>query len=199
VLFLVFGSSGSGKTFALDELRRRGPDFDVHDFDELGVPSDADKAWRQRTNEAWVQRALDAQARGVDLLLAAQSPLGELLATPSAPLLDGIAGCLLDCSDEVRVARLRARPEWRGASHLDDLPAFLSWAAWMREHVWSPTDRLDALRDDAWEEMRWERLDAIGVWRVEVIDTTELPVEQVAEALLAWVERERASSRKIRA
>ena len=34
---------------------------------------------------------------------------GELLASPSAVELAGIALCLLDCSDEERVRRLRAR------------------------------------------------------------------------------------------
>jgi hypothetical protein len=67
----VFGSSGSGKTAALEALRRRGvPRLELHDFDELGVPPDADTAWRQRANERWVRRALGLEAHEVDVLLA---------------------------------------------------------------------------------------------------------------------------------
>jgi len=54
VLFLLFGSSAAGKTFALNVLRDRVPDLAIHDFDEIGVPSGADTPWRHRANEAWV-------------------------------------------------------------------------------------------------------------------------------------------------
>jgi hypothetical protein len=66
VVFLIFGSSAAGKTFALAELRDRLPDLAIHDFDELRVPPRADTAWRQRTNEEWVRRALDYQREGTD-------------------------------------------------------------------------------------------------------------------------------------
>lgn len=64
-------------------------------------------------NEEWVLRALEHQAEGTDLLLAGQTPLGELLATPSASRLEAISACLLDCDDVIRLERLTARgPEW---------------------------------------------------------------------------------------
>jgi hypothetical protein len=84
VLFLLFGSSAAGKSSVLAALRDRLVDVAVHDFDEIGVPTGADTAWRHRANETWVRRALDLQADGTDMLLAAQTPFGELLATPSA-------------------------------------------------------------------------------------------------------------------
>ena len=113
MFFLVFGASAAGKTFALGELRERVTDLAMHDFDEIGVPPDADTAWRHRADEEWVRRALDYQAQGTDLLLTGQTPLGELLAAPSAPRLNAISACLIDCDDATRVTRLQARgPEW---------------------------------------------------------------------------------------
>jgi hypothetical protein len=145
MLFLLFGSSAAGKTYVLDALRERVPDVAVHDVDEMGVPPNADTSWRQRANAAWIERAADYQSHGVDLLLAGQTPYGELLASPSAPRLEAISACLLDCDDDVRVARLRARgPRWL-------------------EQV--------------------------------IIDTSQLPVEQVAAALVGWITEERASVR----
>jgi hypothetical protein len=41
----------------------------VHDFDEIGIPSTADTPWRQRSMEDWIQRVLDYQDEGVDVLL----------------------------------------------------------------------------------------------------------------------------------
>lgn len=60
----------------------------VHDVDESGALRDA-------AGEFWVRRALEYQERGTDVLAAGQAPLGEVLAAPSAPLLDGIAMCLV--------------------------------------------------------------------------------------------------------
>ena len=113
MLLLVFGSSAAGKTFALHALRGRIPDLALHDFDEIGVPSHADMTWRQRSNEVWIARAIEYQAHGVDLLLAAETPIGELLASPSASSLEAISACLIDCDDDPRRTTAAARPEWR--------------------------------------------------------------------------------------
>jgi hypothetical protein len=196
VLFLLFGSSGAGKSAALAALRRRcQPDLALHDFDEIGVPPGADTAWRQRANEAWIARALEYESGGRDLLLAAQTPFGELLACPSAPHLSAISACLLDCDDETRLARLRARgSHWLSAfdASLDD---YVQWAAWMRGHAADPGWRLDVIRHPSTQaEMRWERLDSLpeGGWRVHRIDTSDLGVEAVAGALEDWISAERA-------
>jgi hypothetical protein len=126
MLFLLFGSSAAGKTFALNALRDRVEDLAIHDFDEIGVPPGADTAWRQQANEKWVRRALEYQAARIDLLLAGQTPFGELLAAPSATRLEAISACLIDCDDDTRVERLQARgPEvrakWWGSSGLPQL------------------------------------------------------------------------------
>jgi hypothetical protein len=74
MLSTVAGSSCSGKT----TTARACADLDhmvVHDFDEIGVPSAADIRWRQRGMETWLRRVLDYQDKGLDVLLAGQSPL----------------------------------------------------------------------------------------------------------------------------
>lgn len=73
-----------------------------HDCDEKPA---VDEYTRYQQLEEWVQLDVTIQDSGKDLLLAAQSPLGELLACPSAPKLTGIAACLLDCSDVERRSR----------------------------------------------------------------------------------------------
>jgi hypothetical protein len=200
VLFLVFGSSGSGKTSALEALRRRGiPRLALHDFDEIGVPPDADTAWRQRANETWVLRALELQARRIDLLLAGQTPFGELLVAPSASRLDGLAGCLLDVEERVRLERLRPRDEGWLESWGGNIGDLLAWAEWMRGHARDPGYRRRVIRGAGDPTMCWQRLDEVAAgarrWHVRVLDTTSLAVEQVADALLAWVEDQRARTR----
>src|SRR5690606_16668863 len=81
----------------------------------------------------WVRRALEYQRDGIDLLSAGQSPLGEVLTAPSAPLLDGIGVCLVDVADEARCERLarrdgarwapaRPRPSSAGPPGIADMP-----------------------------------------------------------------------------
>ena len=144
-----------------------------------------------------MRRALEYEAEGIDLLLAGQTPLGELLAAPSATSLAAISACLLDCDDETRILRLRARgPEWFARS-AGDLQDYLNWATWMRRHAADPTWRTDVIRHEATEdEMRWSRWSSWTAgdprWRIRTIDTSTLSVEQVAEELLEWIAEERA-------
>lgn len=197
MLFLLFGSSAAGKTFALNGLRGRVADLAIHDFDEIGVPQGADTAWRHRADEQWVRRALAYQAAGTDLLLAGQTPFGELLATPSATALEAISACLIDCDDDTRVARLRARgPEWF-ARTAGDLQDYINWAAWMRGHAADPTWRTEVIQHDATgDEMQWSRWSGWHTddprWRVRVIDTSASSVQEVGTAVVEWISGERA-------
>jgi hypothetical protein len=197
VLFLLFGSSAAGKTFALDALNGRVAGLAIHDFDEIGVPAGANTGWRHRAIEQWVSRALDYQAEGTDLLLAGQTPFGELLAAPSASRLNAISACLIDCDDETRVARLRARGHGWLEQTGGDLQDYLNWAAWMREHAVDPSSRTEVIRHEATlNEMRWTRWSDWRAgdprWRVRTIDTSALPVENVADELVEWIDAERA-------
>jgi hypothetical protein len=200
VLLLLFGSSAAGKTSALGALRERMTEPAIHDFDEIGVPTGADTGWRQRSNEGWIRRALDYQARGIDLVLAGQTPFGELLAAPSAPLLEAISACLIDCDDETRRARLRARgPAWLERSS-GDLHDHLNWAEWMRRHASDPAWRPEVIREaTSAHAMRWERWSDWRSddprWRVRTIDTSDLPVRRVADELVAWIVDEQALAR----
>ena len=200
MLFLLFGSSASGKTSVLNAVRGRYSDLAVHDFDEIGVPSGADTPWRHRANEAWVQRAPRYRHQGTDLLLGAQTPFGELLATPSATLLDGLTACLLDCDDDTRSARLARRGlEWfdRGGG---DVQAYLNWATWMRHHANQPTWQIDVIRQPHTEaEMRWARWTdwqrGDQRWHVEIIDTSGSATSELADAVSRWIRLERSSGR----
>src|SRR4051812_10958092 len=160
MLFVLGGSSGAGKSAIRRFLLGKGASLvaglrlNSHDFDEDGVPPDADSGWRQRTGAAWVQRALEHERSGKDLVLSANWPLGEILASPSAPLLDGVAVCLIDCADLERVERLKARNH---TSYTDErIWEFVVFAAWQRLHHANPPWMPEVILDH-WPEMVWER------------------------------------------
>ncbi|MEU4155300.1 hypothetical protein [Actinoplanes sp. NPDC026670] len=185
MLLTVSGSSCSGKTTT---VRACGPVEGLvwHDFDEIGVPGDADVVWRQRSLEGWIRRALGYQAAGLDMLLTGQSPLGEVLACPSAPELNGIAACLLDVDDEVRRQRLAQRDPGRWDAGATE--AFIGWAQWQRAHAADPDHRPEVIMNGGWDQMRWARPET---WSVSVIDTTGRTVQESAAELRRWIDGQR--------
>ncbi|WP_329328063.1 hypothetical protein [Streptomyces luteogriseus] len=193
MLLKLTGSSCSGKTTLAYAAADRLAQIAVHDFDELGVPEGADRHWRHRMTEMWVRRALDYQDRGIDLLLSGQSPLGEVLAAPSAPLLDGIAVCLVDVDDPVRRARLAERDAGRWDSQAID--AFLGWAEWHRKHAVDQSHRPDVIIDDSRPEMVWRRWTGWNAgdvrWRTQLLDTTDRPVTESVERVEQWITEQR--------
>jgi hypothetical protein len=193
MLLKLTGSSCSGKT-TIAHSCADVPGLVVVDFDEVGVPVDADRVWRQRTMEWWVREALKCQSRGIDVLLTGQSPLGEVLASPSSPLLDAIAVCLLDVQDDERLRRLSIRDpdKW----DRDAQRAFIGWARWHREHAVDPTARPEVITSSAWEEMRWQRWNewtkADRRWCTTIIDTTASPISHSTTAVRRWIKNARA-------
>ncbi len=197
MLLKLTGSSCSGKTTLAYSAGERLGRLAVHDFDELGVPEGADRWWRHRMTEMWVRRALEYQVCGVDLLLTGQSPLGEALASPSAPLLDGIAVCLVDVSDEVRRGRLALRDSGRWDAPAVD--AFLGWAAWHRKHAEDPRYRPDVIIDNSWPEMAWHRWTGWTSddrrWSTHLLNTTDRPVAASVDQVEQWVTEQRDALR----
>ena len=74
-----------------------------------------------------------------------------------------------------------------------DLRDHLDWADWMRRHASDPAWRQEVIRvgPDS-RAMHWERWSDWRAgdprWRVHVIDTSDIPVERVADELAAWID-----------
>ena len=164
-----------------------------HDFDALGVPCPCPREWRPLTTERWIRSALENQHDGRDTGVVGGAIMGEILACPSAPQIDGMRVALLDCHDVVRLDRLRTRGPDAGTQEM------LSWAAWQRVHAVDPQWREDVICDVRPDTMQWERWTrwerGDPRWRVLVIDTTQLEIDQVVEQLIAWVHSERQARR----
>lgn len=194
MLFIIGGASGSGKTSCLPGLRQAFPDIDWHDFDEQGVPAPPiPPDWRITTTEAWLQVAIANQKANKDTAIVGGAVYGEVLACPPFSESDGLAYCLLDCADPVRIERIRSREQGRNSASQETL----NWAAWLRMHAVDPTWRPDVIRKraasavtmhfDRWEG--WEKGDSR--WRMARIDNSDLSITETVDELVYWLNGER--------
>lgn len=186
VLLLVSGASGAGKSTArrgaavlLDET------FEAVELSDFGpVPEAPTVAWRQRTVEQAVRRALELENTGRHLLLAGDPvPAGELLAAPSAHRIDA-AVCLLDVDEHTQTERLAARGD-----PAELLPLHVAFAEWLRAHAGDPGHNVGAITSNGWEQMQWQRW--LGKrpgdwWSMRVIDTSARTGDEVAELVADW-------------
>lgn len=188
VLLLVAGASGSGKSTTLAAVGDRFPAASVtcREFDSIGVPAGADKEWRHGAVEHWVRQSLREQRQGRHLVLFGQVPVGELLAAPSADLLDGIAACLLHCSPASRRERLIARGKGE-----DDLSDHLAFGRWFYGHMTDPAYRPEVIKVRTGVPMRWDRWSDWTAgdhrWSFEIIDTDVLAPGQTADRIATWI------------
>ena len=192
MLFVLTGASCSGKT-QIAERCRAIENLAVFDFDEHGVPDVAGTEWRQRTLDGWIRVAIDQQELGNDTLLAGPNPLGEVLASPLATRLDGIAVLLVDVDDYERIARMERRSPT--ALYLDGGRGILGWADWHRRHARDPRHAQHWITTNAWDEMKWNRWTRLPPrsWHVDTIDTTELPLDDAVAQVTEWIARERVA------
>lgn len=189
MLLLVSGASGVGKTTARLHARRLLDDtYETAELYDLGpIPAVPTISWRQEQVEVAVRRAIALEEEGRHLLFAGDPvPLGEALAAPSADRID-IAACLLDLADEVHLERLAQRREPE-----ELIPLHQGFAGWMRAHATDPGYVPEALTNDAWAEMRWDRW--IGrapgpEWAMTVLDITPFTPEQLGAEVAGWCRR----------
>lgn len=180
MLYIITGASGSGKTACLPYLKEQLPDHEVVDFDDIGVPENADKAWRQESTEKWLERYL---GQDKPMVICGQMVIGEILSCPSFSKIDGIKVCLLDCSDLERVKRLKKRGTY-GANQ-----DTLNWSAWLRMHNVDPTWERHVIKESAWNGLDFSQLENAKVWNgildsTCTIDTSDMSIEQVAKRIV---------------
>lgn len=180
-LYFVGGASGSGKTAILNKLQKLLDNgIKVYDFDDIGVPENADKKWRQKSTEEWLNRLISEEKNA---LLLGQIVLGEILACPSSEKLGKIDFCFLDVSDFERIKRLKNRKF--GADQ-----NMLNWASWLRMHHQDPQWLQHVLKEDCWSDLDFSSWDKIKNWsgkvNIRIFDTTGLSVEKVASTVYLW-------------
>ncbi len=181
-LYFIGGASGSGKTAMMLHLKELlGDTISVYDFDDIGVPENADTKWRQESTEKWLKKLL---SEGKDSCLLGQIVLGEILSCPSAQQIGKVNFCLLDVSDFERVKRLKKRNY--GADQ-----NMLNWSAWLRMHHQDPKWAPDSIQEFSANVMDFGKLNQLTSYNdvadVRIIDTTDLALNEVAQKVTDWI------------
>lgn len=153
-LFMLAGAPGSGKSFLLPYLLRRADGLVVADVDEiledgalLGVPIATERG-------AAVWPAYDRLwGRIVNLARRAGCPVLMLFTTPSlrdldsdGPWAEPVRWALLDCPDDIRARRLKARG-WSD-EQVRDVLVDAACARSRLSHVIAGNDEPDRIADD---------------------------------------------------
>lgn len=187
MLYLICGAAASGKKTVGRRVAEQLDELEFHHDNERMSTSRAERLANQA---AWFDDALRLEREGVDLLLASQCPLGEVLAVPQAVEASAISACVLDCHDYARVRRLLARcvdPRW--PLGMDTL----CWAVFHRMHARDPQWEQRVLREPAVADFEWERWTGWHAgdprWDVPVFDNTAESVDVTVEAVVSWIDR----------
>jgi len=80
-VFFITGTSGSGKTTLMHQLKSSlsPKHFIIYDFDEIGVPQDANQQWRIATTAFWLQKAIDNSKQQKTTIICGVSVPSEVL------------------------------------------------------------------------------------------------------------------------
>ncbi len=89
-IYFVIGVNGVGKTTLLSELVPLLPrdSFDLHDFDERGVPDNADKSWRISETNHWMNLGEENKKKSLSTIICGFSKPEEIGERAEIILLD---------------------------------------------------------------------------------------------------------------
>ena len=110
ILYFISGASGVGKTAVIPHLKTLLPDhFEVHDFDERGVPNNAGHQWRLEETRYWIDLGIQKSNEGITVVVCGFSNPDEIEEMQKDFPNFEIKTILLDGEAELVEQRLRNR------------------------------------------------------------------------------------------
>lgn len=109
-IFFITGTSGSGKSTIMEHLKEQLPasHFVLHDFDEVGVPDNADQAWRIATTQYWIEKAQQYAAQNKATVICGVTVPSEVMEIVQGTALQPFFA-LLKIDDATITQRLQER------------------------------------------------------------------------------------------
>lgn len=137
-LFFITGTSGCGKSTLKDSLRLYLPAnlYAIYDFDENGVPQDADASWRQEMTDFWLSKSQENSKQNKSTVICGVSVPTEVINSknkPDQPIYFGF----LKIDDDLIRSRLQQR-NWNDQLIYDNI----AWANYLEIDVKKQNDHL---------------------------------------------------------
>ena len=163
-MYFITGASGVGKTSIFQHVKSLLPkNFEIHDFDERGVPDNADHTWRIEETKYWIHLANEKVGENKTILILGFANPDEIkLIQPDFPNIV-IKTILLD--GEVAVIEKRLRNRNKDKKVLADLERATGSA---EKFIKNNSNFIPTLREICLKH------------RCHIIDTTHLKPEAVA-------------------
>jgi len=173
-LFIVTGGNGVGKSTVITELVSKldSTPYKVHDFDERGVPDNADKSWRESETVYWLEVAKQNAAANVATVVCGFVKVSDIEQAMTQVQGVQVAGCLMDGSPEVIAQRLMSR--YQTPESLVELERTTGKTPekFVGDNVWVSTKFREAAEEKGFN----------------VIDTSGKSPAEVADAIVEWLE-----------
>lgn len=130
-IFFITGTSGSGKTTLSNKLKNdlSPTKFVIYDFDEIGVPENADALWRQKTTDYWLNQGIKNADQNLSTIICGVAVPHEVSSSKIKPSLP-IKFLFLKISDSVITQRLQNRG-WHEQLIQDNI----NWAHYLEKDV----------------------------------------------------------------
>ena len=170
-LIIVTGVNGIGKSTVIPELESRLKDsfFEIHDFDERGVPDNAGAEWRESETTHWFQLAKENETKGIKTVVCGFMKASDIdFAKEKEPEVEP-AVHLLDADAETISARIMSR--YTTPESLKELERTTGKTPekFVQDNVWVSTKFREAAEERGYT----------------IVDTSNLTPPEVAENLVA--------------
>ncbi|MCJ9694900.1 AAA family ATPase [Rhizobium sp. PRIMUS64] len=176
-LVILTGASGAGKTTIAEAIERlHSQEIDVFYKDRIGVPPVQEmidefgsvEGWQRAATLEWMARLSPLVTQGRSVLFEGQSRFAFLVEAAERAGIVSYACILIDCDDETRTRRLSID---RGQPDLASVD-MMNWARFLRNEA--------------------------SEYGCEILDTSNLTLEQGVEHVLRVLRRQRVQSEKMR-
>lgn len=173
-IYFITGGSGTGKSTLIPHLSKNLDQnkYEIHDFDERGVPANADEKWRISETKYWLLLGTGNGEQGKNTVVCGLARPNEIAQLINELDLHNVEVSLLDTNPEVMRSRLMSRYQ-TGRS---------------REEAMSSSGKeFEIFIDDSinFAEVLRKESKELGY---QIIDTTELSPGEVAEKVAEWIE-----------
>jgi len=172
-LFIITGVNGIGKSSVIPELKHTldPASFVVHDFDERGVPDNADREWRKSETKHWVYTAKLNLNKNLSTVVCGFMKASDIsYALENVPDIT-VSVCVLDASPDTISKRIVSR--YTASESLIEL-----------ERTTGKTPE-KFVSDNVWVASKFrEEANENGYY---ILDTNEKNPDQVATDIIAWI------------